>query len=95
MDNGTAFVLVVYGLAGAGAAFYWWNYGRQISEFVRVKCIRRSYSDAVTFHRVCADDADALISAHQTGNRGPTILRMRGGGKASIDTGEFISIEIG
>lgn len=95
MDTPTAIVVTVYGLAGAGAFVSWWAYHRHVSGFKKVKCYRRNMSDTLTFHRVQDVDADALVAAHQNGNRGPRLLNMRGGGKASVDVGEFVSIEIG
>lgn len=95
MDTPTAFVVIVYGLAGAGAVFSWWTYHRRVRGFKKVKCHSRSMSNTLTFHRVRNDDADALVAAHQNGNRGPRLLNMRNGGKASVDVGEFVSIEIG
>ena len=94
MDNATAFVVTVYGLAAAGVLYGWWNYGRKFKGFVKVRCNRRNMSSELTFHRVVQADADALVAAHQNGNRGPQLIHMRGGGKASVDVGDFVAVEI-
>lgn len=94
MDNGTAFLIAFYGAAGSGALFAWWHYGRKSKGFSKVRCSRRNMHDTLTFHRVAQADAEALVSAHQGGNRGPQLLTMKGGGQASVDVGDFVAVEI-
>lgn len=88
-------IAVLYGAVSLPAFGLWlWLRPRKFAGFTSVRLVR-GYSSDTRYRHVVEDDAAELLKKHQSGNRGPILLRLRGGAESSVDVGEFKVIEIG